>query len=122
MGLPSVSDPAIKPIGVPPTSGSRGRAIGDHRRLAQELVRTAPAARSAGRRLKDLRRRAWVLQPDRARAELRGALLRVAGRVAGVGLRSLVAQAAPGVGAALRVVGVVGKLGRAMERDGGRGR
>ena len=99
------------------------RALEVDRELRRRLARSAPAARAAGRRLDRLRRRARAINPWRVREEARGELKDAARRVGQViGVRSLVAQAAPGIGTALGLVRIARRVVRQMELDRGGGR
>ena len=89
------------------------RALEVDRELRRRLARSAPAARAAGRRLDRLRRRARAINPWRVREEARGELKDAAWRVRQViGVRSLVAQAAPGIGTALGLVRIARRVVR----------
>jgi|GEM_PF-2189256 len=94
------------------------RSLRTYRQLVQHVVRDTPVARSAARRLPQIRRRAQLLDPRESQRPLQEALLRTAARVGGIGLRSLLSQAAPGLGAALRLVRLVRRVGRRRERGG----
>jgi hypothetical protein len=97
------------------------RVVRDYRELTRHVIRSAPAARSASRRLPQLRRRAQIVNPVYARGRIREGLARTARQAGGIGVRSLLARAAPGLGSALTLVRVVRRLGRELER-GDRGR
>jgi hypothetical protein len=84
--------------------------------MGRRVARSAPEARSAERRLADLRLRAQLLNPGSARVRVESGLRRAAQRALGIGLRSLLSRAAPGLGSALAVVRMVWSLGRQLER------
>lgn len=94
----------------------------EYRELYREVRRRFPVARSAARRLPALRQRAYLASPYRARGRIRQGLERVARQAGGIGVRSLLARAAPGLSSALTLVRVVRRLGRKLERGGGRAR
>lgn len=94
----------------------------EYRELYREVRRRFPVARSAALRLPELRQRAFRASPCRAREQIRQGLERVARKPGGIGVRSLLARAAPGLSPALTLVRVVRRLGRELERDGGQGR
>jgi len=96
------------------------------RELSDQLRRRAAPARSARRRLPQLRRRARLLNPRQQRERAGAALVQAARPLVGIGLGSLLGRAAPGLGAAVRVVRLVGRAsrrvarGRDADRDRGR--
>jgi hypothetical protein len=97
------------------------RVVRDYRGLTRQVIRNAPTARSAARRLPQLRRRALIVSPVHARGRIREGLARTTRQAGGIGVRSLLARAAPGLGSALTLVRVVRRLGRELERgDWGR--
>jgi hypothetical protein len=93
-----------------------------YRTLVERVGRAAPPARSAARRLDRLRRQARLRNPHRLRQEQRQILLAAVRPLLGSGLRSLLARAAPGLGTALTVARLLGRLHRDLSRDEDRSR
>ena len=110
-----------RPMQVPEDTRETLRA---YRQIARQLVREAPVARAAQRHLDRFRERARVLDPRMARQRIQEPLRQAVRQLGRVGAASLVARAAPGLGAVTALVRVVRRL-RERQRDlerGGRGR
>ncbi|MFW6012222.1 MAG: relaxase/mobilization nuclease domain-containing protein [bacterium] len=110
-------DPALRQLSRSARSDRRLRElIHQYRNLSADLQRSYRPARSAGRRLERLRLRARTLNPHHQRHRAEQALSAVLRSSARIGLASLVARASPGTGTALRVVRMLARTARALER------
>ncbi|HLE83326.1 MAG TPA: hypothetical protein VJG13_03215, partial [Thermoanaerobaculia bacterium] len=106
-------------------SGSREALLGaarEYRDLAARVTRAAPPARSAARRLQRLRQQARLQNPHLLRQQQRQVFAAAVRPLLGSGLRSLLARAAPGLGPALAVARLLGRIHRDLSRAGDRSR